>query len=101
MDRRVTITARNVVKDSGGRETVTWVERSTRWANKRPISGGEQMRAGQISPDALFDFTFRWADGLVVETDRLTCEGSTFEVLHIAEMGRREGLRVRARSVLP
>lgn len=71
------------------------------WAGKRPVSDGERFRAGQVRFDVTDRFTVRHSAltaGLRT-SDRLTCEGRTYAVTGIKEIGRREGFEITASEV--
>lgn len=66
------------------------------WASKRDVSDGERFAAGTITAGMMTRFQVRWSPFTagIRETDRLECEGSTYAILGIKEIGRREGLEM-------
>ena len=71
------------------------------WADRHQISDGERFRADAVYRDVTTRFTVRWsvfAAG-ITEQDRLTCEGLTFGIVGIKEIGRRDWLEITARTI--
>lgn len=66
------------------------------WASKRDVSDGERFAAGSITASMMTRFQVRWSEFTagIAETDRLTCEGRTYAILGIKELGRRVGLEL-------
>jgi SPP1 family predicted phage head-tail adaptor len=94
LDRRVTVQERTVVRDEAGGETVTWVARATVWASRRDysnVSAREQVLANQLTPVSQVTFRIRHRSDVEL-TDRLVHDGVAYDIQHIAEVGRREGL---------
>lgn len=98
LDRQVEIQRRDVVRDAGGREVVTWPARCTVRAARRDVSGREQAQAGQVAPEAITRWVVRYREGLAV-TDRVLYRGQQHDVVHIAEIGRREWLQLTTHLV--
>lgn len=96
-DRRITFQRRTVTRDdSTGRDTVTWPDVATVWASKRELVGRELLLAQQIVPTAEVRFNIRWRSDLLT-TDRIVCAGVTYDIQHMAELGRREDLDILAK----
>jgi SPP1 family predicted phage head-tail adaptor len=93
LDRRITIQERTVTRDSAGGETVTWVDRATVWASKNDVSGRDQLLANQMAATGLVRFWIRHRSD-VVGTDRIVYDDTAYDIQHIAEIGRREGLDI-------
>ena len=71
------------------------------WASKTPVSDGERFRADAVARDMTDRFVVRYSDltaGLT-GSDRLTCEGVTYGLIGIKEIGRREGFEITAGRV--
>ena len=68
------------------------------WASKTPVSDGERFRADSVARDMTDRFVVRWSNftATVSGSDRLVCEGVTYGVVGIKEVGRREGLEITA-----
>jgi SPP1 family predicted phage head-tail adaptor len=96
-DRRITLQRRAKVRDENtGRDTITWPDIATVWANKRDLSGREQLMAQQVAPEAMTRFTIRWRDD-ITEADRIAYDGQTYDIQHIAGVGRRDSLAILAK----
>jgi len=71
------------------------------WADTHDTRGQKRFLAAQFSGEQLTEITMRYRED-ILETDRIyTLEGITqvFEILQIAEIGRREGLDLLCRSL--
>lgn len=97
LNRRIKIEKKDVVRNPlNGRDTITWSVRATVWAAKRDLSGKEQLLANQIIPTSMAEFKIRWRTD-VIEGDRIRCDGQTYDIQHIAEIGQRDGVRILAK----
>lgn len=100
LDRRVTL-LRAAVVDDGLQSGPDWdepVTLGTVWASKADISDGERWRAGQVQAHVTTRFRLRWSSvtaGLTAK-DRVTCEGRTYDIVAVKEIGRREGVEITA-----
>lgn len=98
MDRRLRI-ERATTGDDGVQTAVTgWTALATVWASKEEISDGERGR--QTGPDATattrFQIRYSTTVAGVGPKDRLVCEGRTYDVVGVKEIGRRVGLEITA-----
>ena len=96
-DRRVSIQeASEVVDDSGGVSKV-WLTNETVWSEVTPLRGDELFQAQQFAAKSDTRFRMRWRDDFTAtDTFRLVHEGRNYNIKHIAEIGRREGLEILA-----
>lgn len=71
------------------------------WASKRDVSDSERFAAGSITAGMMARFQVRYSSFTagIRETDRLTCEGSTYGIVGIKEIGRREGLELTCQRI--
>lgn len=99
MDRRVAIW-RNMGTTAGptGQPTEDWQVWKTVWMGTRDVRSDERFRADQELATRSTVFVSHYIDG-VLSTDRLVCEGITYDVIGIAEMGRHAGLEITAQAV--
>lgn len=73
------------------------------WAAFKPVSDGERFRAGSIGADVTARFTVRHSSFTagITTADRLVCEGRTYAIGGIKEIGRREGFEITASEIKP
>lgn len=71
------------------------------WASKRPVSDSERFRAGQVGSAITERFQVRYSTltAGITTADRLVCEGRTYAIDGILEIGRREGFEITASEV--
>ena len=71
------------------------------WAGKTPISDGERFRADTVMRDMSQRFLVRYSPltASLALTDRILCEGETYAILGIKEIGRREGFEITAGGI--
>ena len=77
----------------------TWADHgSPQWASKRDVSDGERYRAGEVAASLTARFQVRYSifTAGITPKDRLECEGRTYNIVGIKEIGRREGLEITA-----
>ena len=98
LDRRITLQRFTSTTDTYNEPVLTWGTLATRWASYEPLSDGERFRAGETAADASARFVIRWSTDVsdLNPKDRLTFEGRTYQILHVKEVGRREGLEITA-----
>ncbi len=97
LDRRVTI-ERATMADDGFGQTPTWAELATVWASRRDVSDAERFASGEVSAQITTRFRIRWSSVVagIDPRDRLICEGRTYDIAAVKEIGRREGLEITA-----
>lgn len=95
LDRRVTVQQRVLTRDTYGSEIESWTERCVVWGQRLDTTGREYFTAAERRAEGTAKFRLRYRDDLEV-TDRLVCEGVTYDIQNIAELGRREGLEIVA-----
>lgn len=96
LNRRVTIVRRTLVPGPWNPEEV-WTDLRTVWAAVRYDSADEQFAAGQFYARRIVTFTMRFTHDLT-EVDRLRCDGTTYDIRGITEIGFREGIEVKAET---
>lgn len=101
LDRRVELQHRVLTRNTTtGEEVVTYVTYASVWAGKRDMRGREFYAAQQVNSDVTTAWQIRHrAD--VVATDVLVHEGLQYNIVGIAEIGRRDGLELQATAVRP
>ncbi len=98
LDRRVTIQRYTAgPPDEYGVPSMTWADIRTVWARVTPDSEDEKYQVGVNLAFVLVKLQCRWFSGLAT-TDRLVIDGREFDIRGIREIGRREGLEVKAKA---
>jgi SPP1 family predicted phage head-tail adaptor len=97
LDRRVRLERRVEETDDSGQSRPRWLPLAEIWARVEPL--GEREGFGQQQWVATGDvrFTIRWRDD-VTPLHRVVHEGRAYDVVSVAEDGRREALLVVARA---
>lgn len=98
MDRRVRF-ERPTYADTGLETRVTgWTALATVWAEKQEISDGERSRQVGIEASATTRFRVRYSTTVssLNPKDRAVCEGRTYDIVGVKELGRRVELEITA-----
>lgn len=98
LDRRVVIQRATVTQGSTGQPVETWATWKVVFMEKRDVRADERFRADQELATETTVFMAQYLDGLRTD-DRLVCEGKTYDILGLAEMGRRSGYEITATAV--
>ncbi len=97
LDRTITIRSITETPDGFGGITRTETVLGTVPAEKTDLTGREYFAAAQVNAEITTRFTIRY--GLTVTPlHRITCDGRDYDILHVAEIGRREGLQIMAKA---
>jgi SPP1 family predicted phage head-tail adaptor len=98
MDRRITLERFTETVDQFNEPVKAWGALATRWASYEPISDGERFRAGETAATASARFVIRHSATVadLNPKDRLTFDGAAWQILHVKEIGRREGIEISA-----
>lgn len=98
LDRRITIQEPVISQDDYGEPVVTgWADVATVWAQVVPVSGREYFDATAVRAEKTTRFRIRWRSGLT-EAMRIVYDGRNYDIRSIVELGRREGLEIRAEA---
>jgi SPP1 family predicted phage head-tail adaptor len=97
LDRRLTIQAKTITRDSAGGAIETWTDETTVWAQKVDTTGREFRAAQATYPEVTYVFRIRYNRTLTT-AHRLYFEGRYLDILQINEEGRRESQLVQART---
>ena len=97
LDRAVDIMARTVVQDATGAPLESWALLASVKGARWYLNGTETDVADGSTQQVLTGvrFMLRWRTDVTSDM-RLVCEGATFNITGIEEIGRREGLLVYA-----
>ena len=60
LNKRITIQARTIARDTFGGETITYTDLDTIWANITTVSGREYYLARQVNSEVEFEITVRY-----------------------------------------
>lgn len=96
LDRKIVIQTVTESRSGSGAVTDSWSAFATVWAKVRPLSGREYLAAAQINAEVDTEFTIRWLSGVTPKM-RISYDGNIYDIEHIAEIGRREGLKILTR----
>lgn len=102
LDRRIELRHVSKSLDTASGQTVeSWpTAYATVWASKRDVRAREYFSAQQVNAEITTVFQIRYRSD-VVATDRILCDGLSYNIHSIAEIGRREGLEIMATAVQP
>ena len=98
LDRRITFEANTPTRSASGAEVDAWsplATDATVWAGKRDLSGSEFFAARQVNAKITTEWRIRYRSDLATGM-RIDYEGSLYDIHHIKELGRREGLLILA-----
>ena len=97
LDRRLTLQRRTLIENDYGEGVETWNDLATVWAEKIPVRGSERYAAMQTVAEVEERFKIRYRTGLT-PLDRVICDGITYDVQGVLEIGRREGWEILAKG---
>lgn len=101
LDRLVELKHRTLTRNASGENVASYATYDTVWGGKRDLRGREFYAAQQVNAELNATWTIRWRSDVAV-TDRLVDpDGVIFDVIHVAELGRRKGLDLVCRAVRP
>jgi SPP1 family predicted phage head-tail adaptor len=97
-DRRITLQRQQQGVDSYNRPVTQWVPIGTRWASWRRATANEQWAGGQVNAQVTDIFEIRHDSTVAALSpkDRLIYGSRTYDLVEVTEIGRREGLLIRA-----
>jgi SPP1 family predicted phage head-tail adaptor len=97
LDRRITIQQPTPGAGLHGEPTETWSDFATVWANAYAGPGKEFVAARQINAEVSMQFQIHWISDLST-TMRIFYDGKYFDIVDIAEVGRRERINIFAKA---
>lgn len=98
LNRRIQLLKRTQVKQPSGARTDTWTEVAETWAEKLFLTSRDMARTQGVSDNSEAKFRIRYrAD--INTTMRVVCDGRTFAITGLEEIGQREGWFVLVREV--
>lgn len=101
LDRRIRI-QRGAKTNTGSGVKTTWSDIGTVWGSRSDASDGEKIAAGTIEGTVLSRFVVRSSSFTrdIKPSDRLICEGLTYNITGIKQKGRRDYLEITATAGL-
>jgi len=101
LDRRLRFERASDTQGPSGEPSRTWSPLIEVAARKRELGGRELFQAQQLVAKVDTEFLIRYPVGMYPfptpsELLRLVCEGRTYDITHVSEIGRRDGLRILA-----
>jgi SPP1 family predicted phage head-tail adaptor len=97
LDRRVRLERRIEETDDSGQSLVRWLPLAEVWARAEPLGGREGFGQEQWVASGDVRFTVRWRED-VTPLHRVVHEGREYDVVSVAEDGRRQALLIVARA---
>ncbi len=96
LNRRITLQRFGSTRDEFNEPVKTWSLLAEVSASYEPLSDGERFRAGETAAGASARFRIRWSQTVadVSPKHRLIFEGVTHEIVHVKQVGLREGLEL-------
>ena len=94
----ITIERKSVVQNDLGEEVETWNQLAQPYAEKVDIRDGERLAAAEVAATITTRFRVLWSAQYsdVNPADRLVCDGRTFDIWGVKEIGFHEGLEITA-----
>lgn len=100
LDRRLDVLRAPLIDDGFAQVTGTPVQIGTVWAAKRDVSDAERFKDGRTEAMLTTRFQVRWSPfaASILPSDTLRCEGRSYGIVGLKELGRREGFEITARA---
>jgi SPP1 family predicted phage head-tail adaptor len=92
-DRRVVILERVENQNALGEVVISYAPMKTVWAHVKPTTGRELFVANQTVAEASLRVFIRYMTG-ITEKHKVEHEGVQYDITHIVEYGRRDGLEL-------
>lgn len=97
LDRRVRLERRHEQVDDSGQAVQVWLPLAEVWARVEPLGGREGFGQQQFVATGDLRVTIRWR-GDVTPLHRVVHEGRPYDVVSVAEDGRREAILLVVRG---
>jgi SPP1 family predicted phage head-tail adaptor len=97
LDRRILLERRVEETDDSGQSKPRWLPLAEVWARVEPLGGREGFGAQQFVATGDLRFTIRWRND-VTPLHRVVYDGAAYDVVTVAEDGRREALLIVGRG---
>ncbi len=99
MDRKITLRQRVLSRDSMGGVSETWQDMAVVFAEKLDIIGREFIAAQQVNAEISTKFRIRYRVDINT-TWRISYDGRDYDIISIAELGRRRWLEIMANAAV-
>lgn len=98
LDRRLRLQRLTFMKDSFNADVPVWSDILEVAASKLDVSDAERLANAEVGAVVTTRFRIRWSPEVadLSAKDRGICEGATYEITGVKELGRREGLELTA-----
>jgi SPP1 family predicted phage head-tail adaptor len=92
LDRRVSL--QRLVRGRGveNEPVEDWCEFGEVWGSKRDVAGKKELANGEVVATVTTLFKIRWRSDVTAQC-RVVCEGETYDVADLRQLGRREALQ--------
>lgn len=98
LDRRITIRSRGTIQSAAtGAVSEVFTDLVTLWAAKLDERGRQFAAARQMNAETTDVFEIRWYAG-ITELHQIASDGREYDILHVAEVGRRKGMHLLAKA---
>jgi SPP1 family predicted phage head-tail adaptor len=97
LDRRIVLKTVTVDTDEFNAPTETLSDLATVWAEKRDLRGREYFQANSENAQIETVFRIRWRSD-VSPLNRIAFDGRDYDIVSVAEIGRRDGLEIMAKA---
>ncbi len=94
LNRKIIIERSTIAKDVVGTPVETYVKFKEKWANVYISGGSTNFESMGALANTAIDFTIRY-DNDIDYSCRIKYDGQYYKILHIEQIGRKEGLKIR------
>jgi len=96
LDRRIVLERFTTTVDDYNEPVKSWSTLATVSASFEPLSDGERFRASETAANASARFVIRYSTTVrdLNPKDRLVFEDVVHQIVHVKEIGRREGIEI-------
>lgn len=81
-------------RGTDGSVVKSWSDMTPEWASKRDIRGREVIAGNSGVSEGTVIFGTRWHEGITTKGNRISYGGDIYDIINIAEYGRRDGLEL-------
>ncbi len=100
LNRRVQLLKRTQTKQPSGERKDTWTEVAETWAEKLHLLNRDVARTQGIAEGSEAKFRIRYRSDITTSM-RIVCDGRTYGVTSLEEIGQREGWFLLVREIAP